>query len=59
MKKVDPENFRRQSEQAAYAHYLKMLKVHRYKEAFPDKITILQDEITLRDPEHYKKWANE
>lgn len=56
MKRVDSENFRRQSDQAAYENYKTSLKMNRYKDSFPDKITVVHDEVILKDPKHFNEW---
>lgn len=60
MNKLTPEqvkNFRKQSEQASVSEFMRMAIYGAYRKEYPDKITIVMDEITLHDPKHFREWS--
>lgn len=58
MNKANSENFRRQAEQASISHFMQMAIIEAYRKAYPDKVTIIQDDVTFQDYEHFQEWAN-
>lgn len=55
-RKVNSENFRKQSEAAEKSHFAMTALLHAYRTAHPAKIDIFMDLVTLHDPEHFKIW---
>ncbi|ATO48629.1 hypothetical protein BrL25_05555 [Brevibacillus laterosporus DSM 25] len=57
-KVTNTENFLRQSDQAAVIYMESYAVYLQYNEVHPDKITIIDDCVDIKDVKHFNNWLN-
>jgi hypothetical protein len=56
VKKANVGNYLAQMAQAEKQHTNTMLMYYKYQQEFPDKMSIISDEITIKDIAHFNTW---
>lgn len=58
MNRANTENFLAQADFAAIENMVAYRIYRQYEKEFPDKITIVQDCIDIKDVKHFNNWMN-